>query len=316
MVLAKDFVETAEGLIFAIVESELEQGKALCFLRYIITETDGVNWQKVNTVEANQFLADYYPQYLYFSENKQAYCHALTLEQIYKHFRPKNRLKQLLTADQLDSVEQDCVSLCLFFQQHGLDLEQVGVTGSILISAQKQSSDIDLVFYSREVFNQARQITRQLIIEGYCSQLADNHWLESYDRRSCDLSYDDYVWHEKRKFNKAVINQRKFDLTLVNLSVRSDHPISYKKIQPIVLKAQVVDDSLSFDYPAEFVIQHPEINSIVCYTATYTGQAKTGEWVEVSGVVERASDGQRRVVVGSNREAAGEYIKVCYERTA
>jgi len=312
-ILAKDFIETSEGLIFAVVESGLEDGKVLCFLRYIKSDNQ---WQKVNTEQANQILTDHYPHYLYFSVAKQAHCHALALDQIVKHHQPKLRLQQLIKAVKTDKVETDCQALCSLYQQQGLDLEQAGVTGSILISAQKSSSDIDLVFYSRQVFNQAREITRQLILQGDCAELNNQDWLESYDRRSCDLSFNEYVWHEKRKFNKAIINQRKFDLNLLNNAGHSDEPVAYQKIGPIVLKVEVIDDSKSFDYPAEFIIKHPQISRIVCYTATYTGQAKAGEWVDVSGVIEQRGDSQQRIVVGSDREARGEYIKVINEHAA
>lgn len=310
---AKDFIETSEGLVFAVVESGLEQGKILCFLRYI---NSNQQWKKVNTAQANQLLADKYPQYLYYSEIKQAHCHAVAVKDVFKHHQPKIKLKQLLTASSLDIVENDCDSLCLFFQKAGLNLDEVGVTGSLLISAQKPNSDIDLVFYSRAVFNQARQITQQLIEQGACADLCDEDWLESYDRRACELTYQDYVWHEKRKFNKALINNRKFDLSLVNQLAQSDATLSYKKIEPIVLKALVVDDTLSFDYPAEFTIEYSQISSIVCYTATYTGQAKKGEWVEVAGWVEQAINGDKRIVVGSSREATGEYIKVINDKNS
>ncbi len=306
-ILAKDFIETAELLVFAVIENGLEQGKVLCFLRYI--NADG-QWKKVNTEKANQFLADNYPRYLYYSKAKQAHCHALTLAEISKHHQPRIRLKQLLATGEADSIERDCVSLCLLFQKNGLNLDEVGITGSVLISAQKQSSDIDFVFYSRGVFEQARRITQQLIVQDNCSELTDDDWHESYNRRSCDLSYSEYVWHEKRKFNKGMINKRKFDLSLVVKDEPGDNQIAYKKIEAIKLTVQIADDSLSFDYPAEFAIKHPQIKTIVCYTATYTGQAKIGEWVEVAGVVEQAADGGRRIVVGSSREAPGEYIKV------
>jgi len=46
----KDFIETKQGLVFAVVEQGLEQGKVLCFLRYIKEEA---SWIKVNTQEAN-----------------------------------------------------------------------------------------------------------------------------------------------------------------------------------------------------------------------------------------------------------------------
>jgi len=48
----------------------------------------------------------------------------------------------------------------------------------------------------------------------------------------------------------------------------------------------------------------------VCYTATYTGQAEQGERIEVAGQLEVSNTGLVRILVGSSREAEGEYIKV------
>ena len=72
----------------------------------------------------------------------------------------------------------------------------------------------------------------------------------------------------------------------------------------------MVDDTRGFDYPAEFKIDHPQITAVVSFTATYTGQAVNGETVAVSGVLEQSEQGVKRIVVGSSREAQGEYIKV------
>ncbi len=311
--LAKDFIETAEGLVFAVVESGLEQEKILCFLRYIKHQQA---WKKLNTEQANQYLTSHYPQYLYFSEAKQAHCHALAVEDVYRHYQPRKRIQEMLQQDQLDDVERDCVRLCRLFQRQGMDIEQIGVTGSLLVCAENSQSDIDLVFYCRKAFHQARKLTKHLIISGDCGELDSADWQASFDRRQCDLSYDDYVWHERRKYNKAMINRRKFDLNLVPEKIVDQHVKQYQKLKKITLKTQVVGDNLAFDYPAEFAIDHPQIHSIVCYTATYTGQAVSGEWVEVSGWLEQCDDGQQRIVVGSDREARGQYIKVLNDSIA
>ena len=310
MILAKDFIETNEGLVFAVVESGTEEGMVLCFLRYIQSKGQ---WHKINTEQANHLLTESYPQYLYYSIHKDAHLHAVTLDKIHRHHKPRTRLNQLLANKTDDIVETDLLTLCDSFKKQGLKFNDVGVTGSVLIAAQTQNSDIDLVFYTRLAFNQARQITQELIQLGDCYELKEQDWKKSFDRRCCDLSYIEYRWHEKRKFNKALINQRKFDLSLVLEDlpmIASEH---YKKLKHIQLKVQVTDDSLAFDYPAEFFIDHPEIKSIVSYTATYTGQAKNGEWVEVSGVLEESNSMISRIVVGSNREARGEFIKVINE---
>ena len=201
------------------------------------------------------------------------------------------------------------LQLCRLYESEGLDLSGLGVTGSILISAQKQRSDIDLVCYSRAQFNQLRKLTGKLIRRGDCSEMNETDWQDSYARRACDLSYKEYLWHEKRKLNKAVINQRKFDLNLVLEGFENTSLKQYEKLGAVVLRMQITDDALAFDYPAEFFVNHQQINSIVSYTATYTGQVQVGEWVEVAGQLEQSTDGVKRIVVGSSREATGEYIK-------
>jgi len=306
MFFSKDFIETTEGLIFAIVGQDTEHGKVLCFLRYV---KDNPGWKKVTTESANAFLKQYHPDYLHYSPILDAHLHAVAIGRIVKHHRPKQRLQQIMQTNRQDAIERDLFQLCNLLQQHGLDLTQIGITGSILVGVQKQSSDIDLVCYGREVFHQCRSITRELIEQEKLQELNDNDWQLSYQRRSCDLSYADYVWHERRKTNKAVINGRKFDLNFIDELKRSE-VTSYQKCGAIKLQCKVIDDTHAFDYPAEFKIDHEQFDAIVSFTATYTGQATKGETVEVSGIVEQTQQGVKRIVIGSSREAHGEYIKV------
>jgi predicted nucleotidyltransferase len=308
MFCSKDFIETAEGLIFAVVAQGTEHGKVLCFLRYV---KDDPGWKKVATEQANAFLEQYHPDYLHYSPILDAHLHAVAMNRIVKHHQPKQRLQQIMQENQQDAIERDLFQLCDLLQQHGLDLTQIGITGSILVGVQKQSSDIDLVCYGRAVFHQCRAITRELIEQGQLQDLNANDWQQSYERRSCDLSFADYVWHEQRKTNKAVINGRKFDLNFIDELQRFE-VTSYQKCGAITLQCKVIDDTHAFDYPAEFKIDHEQFDAIVCFTATYTGQAIKGETVEVSGMAEQTRQGVKRIVVGSSREAHGEYIKVIH----
>ena len=307
MFLSKDFIETAEGLIFAVVAQGTENGKVLCFLRYV---KDKPGWKKVSTVTANSFLKQFHPGYQHYSPVLDAHLHAVAIERIVKHHRPRQRLQQIMQANQLDAIERDLFQLCDLFRRCGLDLTKIGITGSLLVGVQKHASDIDLVCYGRDVFHQCRAITRELIAQQKLQELNDQDWQESYQRRSCELSFADYVWHERRKTNKAVINGRKFDLNFIDDSLRPDESAGYQKCGPIKLQCIILEDKHAFDYPAEFKIDHVEFDVIVSFTATYTGQAVKGETVEVSGVAEQTPQGLKRIVVGSSREAHGEYIKV------
>ena len=310
--LAKDFIETEEGLCFAVVQNGAErrgsdEAKVLCFLRYI--KNDKGQWQKVSTEQANTYLIMHYPAYLHYSIVLDAQLHAVAIGKIVWHHQPRQRLQQVFNDPQRDKVEQDLYDLYLLFQQSSLDLLQAGVTGSILIGAQKPDSDIDVVFYDRDTFHKARAITADLIGQRRLGELGDKDWQEAYARRSCTLSLAEYVWHERRKYNKALIKGRKFDLNFVDGQIQSEKT-NYKKCGGMVLQAKITEDKYSFDYPALYTIEHETIKTVVCFIATYTGQAVTGETVEISGLLEQAEDGGQRIVVGSSREAPGEYIKV------
>ncbi len=307
MYQAKDFIETTQGLLFAVVMAGVEAGKVRCFLRYIQIDQ---HWQKVNTDIANQYLQTNFPQYLFYSNQLDAELHGVELSQIVSHYSPQKSLQSLLQQLPSDQVIADLQQLCGLFAEQAIDLQQIGITGSCLVGLQNHHSDIDLVCYDRTEFHRLRNVVQSLIASNDCQDLADADWLEAYQRRNCDLSLDDYIWHEQRKYNKALINQRKFDLSLLVPSQSVNQ--QFQKLGMIELQAKVIDDQFSFDYPAEFLIDDPEIERVVCFTATYNGQAFNGEQVAISGQLEQDQFGVKRVVVGSNREALGEYIKVIY----
>ena len=312
--LPKDFVETDQGLCFAVVQSGVERcedlEKVLGFLRYIKQRNEsGGRWRKVSTHAANDYLAKNYPEYLHHSGTLDADLHGVEVSRIFRHHQPRMRLQEILGSPKRDTVEQDLYDLCQLYQHNGFDLAQLGVTGSLLIGAQQASSDIDLVFYGRDAFHKARAMTAALIERQQLAELAENDWQDAYARRSCDLGLEDYIWHERRKYNKALVNGRKFDLSLVAESSAAN-TIAYEKLGATKLQCKITEDRHSFDYPALYGLDHDTIKSAACFIATYTGQAVIGETVEIAGLLEHADDGSQRIVVGSSREAPGEYIKV------
>lgn len=307
MFLPKDFIETAEGLIFAVVAHGLENEKARCFLRYVRGENG--RYRKVQTDEANELLAKNYPHYCFHSREFDAFLHAVDVEKIAVHHKPTHRLQQLLHNSHHDEIEQHCAQLCILFEQTEINLAHFGVTGSLLIGQQKASSDIDLVCYDLPTFHKARATIRILIAQNLLSDLTHDDWRESYARRDCDLSFENYVWHEQRKTNKGLIHGRKFDLSLVE-KPEFNHKTTFSKLGKITLQTKIVNATRAFCYPAEFEIADSKIKKVVCFTATYIGQAIAGEFVEISGQLEQDETGNHRIVVGSTREARGEYMVV------
>jgi predicted nucleotidyltransferase len=306
----KDFIQTTEGLIFAIVAENTENGYIRAFLRYVCLKG---SWRKLSTEQANAFLAEHYPQYLFYSKQLDAHLHAVLQEAVTGHFSPKARLQYLLQNQPADPVCADFLQLCSLLAAEGIVFDQIGITGSLLIGLQNSQSDIDLVCYDRQVFHGLRLRVKDLIRRKLLNEPTQQAWQDAYLRRNCsDLDLNEYIAHERLKHNKAIINQRKFDISLL----ANDRPVTgktFNKLGAACIEAEVTDDQYAFDYPAEFKIDHPEIGSVVSFTATYSGQAQTGDMIRVAGFVEADQQGVKRLVVGYDRESPGQYIK-CIER--
>ncbi|MGR8933504.1 MAG: hypothetical protein ACU837_03850, partial [Gammaproteobacteria bacterium] len=188
----KDFVITGEGLAFAVVDSALEEDRVLCFLRYV---RDASGWRKLDTAAANALLASCYPHYRYYSPLKDTHLHAVPVAAIVQHCRSPERLQSMLRQSATDPVEQDLAALCELLRREGLPLTLFGITGSLLIGAQHTASDLDIVVYDRDLFRQTRSVVRRLLDRNALQHLNEAAWQETYKRRCCALSLEEYVWH-------------------------------------------------------------------------------------------------------------------------
>jgi predicted nucleotidyltransferase len=193
-------------------------------------------------------------------------------------------------------------------EEAGVPPTSVGLTGSLLIRAHSEHSDIDLVIYDRSAFERARDFVGSLPAE---AGMSDALWREAYRRRGCALSFSEYVRHESRKHNKLVVEGAKVDLGLV-LAGPPDAGI-WQKVALTEIVAEVDDDQRAFEHPARYHVRHPEIFEIVSYTPTFAGQARPGEFVAARGWKERSEDGRARLLIGTSREAGGEFIRVVSE---
>ncbi len=226
-------------------------------------------------------------------------------------FSGRERLNDIIN-HHADVYERDVYDLAKFLSNF-TDTKNLGISGSGLIKCYKNDSDIDFVVYGIKNFNNARNaIKRAILNNGVVKNLNLEQWKELYAKRifGNELTYDEFLWHENRKFNKGTINNRKFDLLLSD-DVRVN--LNFKKIGNIVKKGKVIKSS-PFSYPAYYeIIEHNEISKILCWTHTYIGQAFEGENIEVSGMLEEINNGtgyEKFIIVGTSRKASGEYIKV------
>jgi len=306
--LPRDFVATAEGLLFAVVDRSTDTETVPCFLRYLRT-SDGA-FRKLDTKAANDLLRREHPKYLFRCSKRDASLHGVDPGDVVRHLRPRERLRTLLESSYpADAFEARAARLAHALASQGVGVDSIGVTGSVLVGSHHAGSDIDLVLYDADAFEQARQAILHLTAQGVLTALDDAAWRDAYARRGCALTYEDFLWHEVRKRNKALFEGTKFDLSLVGEESEDLH-MAWRKLGPVRISAVVTGDERAFDYPARLRIGHARIGEVLAFTATYSGQARSGERIEVCGLLEQASNGRQRIVVGTDREAPGQYIKV------
>jgi len=309
----RDFIQTTDDLVFSAVSYSHQGDKIPGFLRYVPCAG---GFKKVNTLQANKALEEH-PEYLPPRGESEIPYHCVPVGRIKRIFYPEKRVPKIMNkaADDLETKAQMLIEI---FSRE-IPIEKIGVTGSVLIGVHRPDSDIDMVIYGRENFIIARDLVKKLICGGIIDGLDEKEWRGAYRKRVGNKDPDHYTFeeflrHEKRKYNKGVISGTRFDILMVldeDEADKAGEGKGWRKIGKIKLHGVVEDDSYAFSCPAMYRIWSSEnIKEVVSFTHTYTGQAKNGEKIEVSGVLEEDEEGSRRVIVGTTREAVGEYIKV------
>ncbi len=301
MIKPRDFIETKEGLLFAALSEKT------AFLRYFpSSEGDRVRkdiqYQKVGSTQASfDFLEKNYPDcILQKRDYRLQHCPA---ERIFRVHKPFEKLSSLHKSK--SALAKKCTKLNDIFND--VPAEKKGVTGSLLVDLATRDSDIDFVIYGRKYFDLSRRILRE---SKEIEKLDREDWKQYYEKRfprSGGLDFETFLWHEKRKFNLGKIDGTLFNLLMVDDGFEISDGTPVKRIK---IRCEVLDASYAFNVPAVYEVDHDLVKTAVSFTHTYSGQAKEGEEIEVSGMLEKTAGGEYRIIVGTTREAEGEHIRV------
>lgn len=191
----------------------------------------------------------------------------------------------------------------------GVPRERIGVTGSRLLGLETPRSDIDLVVYGREAFDAAREAATKLVEGGEFSPLGDAEWLDVHRKRSPELSQEEFLEHERRKKNRFLACGTILDLLFVRSWDEIDWGLGELLARELgdcaTARGTVVDATYAFDSPAIYELEG-DVDTVYSFTHTYAGQALEGEEIEARGHLVEGTDA---LLVGSTREASGEYVR-------
>jgi hypothetical protein len=294
----RDFFETNEGWIFAVSDYNHSHGLR-SLLRYIPDPSGeraarGIRYRKMDFDQAFEFLRQNRPDYVQD-------LHVVPEYDVLRLYDPSQGLRAVAEKD--PKTEK----IARILNQAGVPWEEMGITGSRLIGLQAPASDIDFVVYG-PMWWKARDIVDRAKKEGSIQDLDEETWKKIYAKRKPEISLEEFMLHEKRKGNRGMIDGTYFDL-LFTRDWNQIHPLDEgRPVGQGLVEAQVTDCEFAFDSPAIFRLDHPEVKEILCFTHTYAGQALPGERIEAKGVLEETANGLR-LVVGTTREARGEWIR-------
>ncbi len=273
-----------------------------------------------SSTESQAYLAKHAPHYLSYCRELDSEVTIVPLDCVVRHIHPSQKLSTML--EKGDDVEVATIATALI-SRSGVRLDELGITGSYLVDAQGATSDIDLVVYGFENYPKLLAALLEGVEEGVFGLPSDEDWRRIYEKRCLDpetYPFADFVWHESRKYNRAKLGSRRFDI----LFARKEEEVTgrfgsvvYKKLSKTSAQCTVSDASLGFDYPARYSVSGQTadgiaVSEVASYTHTFVDQARPGETITCSGVLEEVSGKGtcHRILVGSSRECPGEYIKV------
>lgn len=274
-----------------------------CLLRYVRdpggerVREDG-RYRKLDFRNAVKFIKESKPEYGGGTPHKVP---RNALKQILK---PKERLKQVL-----DEGRQDISRIVESLVDEEASLNDLGITGSHLVGLDLPSSDIDLVAYGVRGFEATRRALSRAIENGKLNEPSDEIWRQIYAKRSPELSFKEFVFHERRKHNRGIIDGRYFDLLFTrNWNEIKRIPKWGERKKKVRIEARVTGDRFCFDIPAIYEVEHSTVDKVVSYTHTYVGQAFEGEMLQAEGWIAEAGE-KTLLVVGTTRKARGEWIR-------
>lgn len=292
----RDFVITQDEWIFAVADY-CHEGGIRSILRYVPDPVGerGINkkYRKLDFDEAFRFMKAARPDWV-------SDVHIVPWDCVKEILAPNERLP--FVAKENSKVRAIVSTL------ESIPPDKMGVTGSLLAGLENESSDIDFIVYGKSWFKARDIIERAKKEKTPITEISDGMWHDIYKKRKPELSFHEFLMHELRKGNRGMVGETYFDLLYVR---------DWEEITPCLrgidvgvetIEATVTNADFAFDSPAIYKIRHSEISYVLSYTHTYAGQALVGERIEARGMVEVVGE-MKRLVVGTTREAKGEWIR-------
>jgi len=291
------YIETDEGLLFAVKGLHHPEDGLIAYLRYIPDEHGdrirlGRRYRRVYDLdETTRYLEEHHPEYLRWMEEKGINVQFVPHSHIKRIYDPRGRLREILKHPK-GRIETLVKLFADALRDEGVPIGDVGLTGSLLIGMSTAKSDIDLVIYGKRSGLKAYRALRRLRERGLLSELPPGEAFRVAERRwgGTGLDLGRLAELERVKLLHGLILGVPYYVRLV------PHPHEFEDSHPsrpvgeVTVRGVVVDDALSIYTPCLYGVDAEidglRVEELMSYRGRFTEQVWRGDSFEARGILE------------------------------
>jgi predicted nucleotidyltransferase len=331
----RDFVETAEGLLFCVVGYLHPPDRYAAYLKYVPAPAGkwargDVSYRRElpyyhvrHVVKTLDLLRRDYPRYVWNDPTSNLTFSFVPRDAVARYYRPEARLAEILAGPR-DPLEAEVATLVRrLTRASGLPATAFGITGSVLLGLHDPAfSDIDLLVYGAESTRRVRAAVESLVGGPIQTLPADRRqrWRAETAERF-GLPADAVARIEARRWNYFLVHGRYVSIH----PTRSDDEIGeaygehrYHAVGGATAQATVTDAAESVFLPAGYRVADARIvegrpaplAEIWSFEGLFCETADTGDRILATGRLEVREDGVGRLIVGTAALPGGGVIRV------
>jgi len=321
--LEGDFIETVEGLFFAVKGLRHPEGMVVAYLRYIPDDKggrtqEGRRYRRVYDLgETTSFLQETHPKYINLIPSINQRLQSIPHEKIHKAYKPRERLREIMESPRSKLEETIRRFVTALSTEGGVSHEFLGISGSVLIGMDTPASDIDLNVYGESAGYRIYEALKRL--------KDSTDWVNSYSLETV-MEVTSARWGDTGidLSRLAEIEARKVlhgrvcgvDYFVRLLKEPGEVDASSKPLGRVTVSLRVVDSSHSIFTPCSYEVNKTEyiepsdgaeVSELLSFRGKFTEQVREGEAVIVKGALEEVNvSGMmlHRIVLGGR----GDYL--------
>jgi 2-amino-4-hydroxy-6-hydroxymethyldihydropteridine diphosphokinase len=309
-VIESFYLETGDGLFFSVKGLEHPPDRWIAVLRYAPDPQgdrlkDGAAYRRFYSFSDQELFLDANgPQYLAYDPFFQTMLQSVPGSLVVRIHDPRQRLKELLISPNPKRLEKDAADFAsLLKKEAGVPWHSLGVSGSLLIGLDTGSSDLDISVFGEQNCYQVYRALMRLLDDRSCAGLdrLDKKGMDQlFEDRSADtqMEADEFFRLERRKVNQGQFRNRVYFIRFIKEAYESGAnygQVHYTKIGRAKVTATVSDDREAIFTPCRYILSEvrdqdgcklPDLTEVVSFRARFCEQARTGEMIEASGMLE------------------------------